>query len=177
MYAQTIGDTSTELTGHDIASGDVNFSHQTMLKWSDAERAAYGIFPIVDDTVPEGKITTGWTLEKVGDVVQRHFTLADAPPPAVPNSISDRQFAHALALSGLLTETEALAWVKVGEVPAALQVVVDAISDNDVRFGANMLLGGATVFERDHPMVSALAAGLAMSSEQIDAIWQLGASL
>lgn len=97
--------------------------------------------------------------------------------PPVPNSISDRQFAQALALSGLLTEAEALAWVKVGDVPAALQVVVDAIPDNDVRFSANMLLGGATIFERNHPMVAALAAGLEMSSEQIDAIWQLGATL
>lgn len=177
MYAQIIGDTPIELTGRDIVSSDVQFSHQTILKWSDAERATYGIFPIVDDEVPEGQITTGFTLEKVGNVVQRHFTLTDAPPPSVPDSISDRQFAHALALSGLLTETEALAWVKVGEVPAALQSVVDAIPDNDTRFSANMLLGGATVFERNHPMVGVLASGLAMSPEQIDEIWRLGASL
>lgn len=116
-----------------------------------------------------------WT--QVWEIVALTAAEIAARAPAVPNSISDRQFAQALAIIGLITEAEALVWVKVGEVPAALQSVVDAISDTDIRFAANMLLGGATVFERDHPMVAALGAGLAMSSEQIDAIWHLGATL
>jgi hypothetical protein len=161
----------------DITVGDVQFSYSTMLLWTDAERASYGIYPIVDDAIPAGKVSTGSTLEKVGNVVQRHWTLADAPPPPVPQTISDRQFAQVLAMDGLITEEDALAWVKVGTVPARLQALVDAIPDAAARFSANMLLGGATEFRRDHPMVSQLGAGLAMTDAQIDDIWRIGATL
>lgn len=95
----------------------------------------------------------------------------------VPETISDRQFAQALAVVGLISQAEALAWVKVGTVPPTLQTFVDAIPDAGVKFSANMLLGGATEFNRAHPLVAQFGASINMSQKQIDDIWRLGATL
>lgn len=176
-YAQIQNGVPVEISGGNILSGDVQFSGETMQRWSDAERAGFDIFTVVDDPIPAGKVQTGSTLEKVGNVVKRHFTTTDAPPPAVPATISDRQFAQVLAMDGLITEEEAISWVKVGTVPTQLQALVDAIPDNETKFAANMLLGGATEFNRDHPMVAQLGAGLQMTEAQIDDIWRVGAQL
>ncbi len=155
----------------------INASYETVMRWSDQERADIGIYPIVDDAIPDGKVATGSTLETDDGVVRRRWTLEDAPPPPVPASISDRQFAHVLALQGLITQEESLAWVKTGDVPAALQALVDEIPDPTIKFSAQMLLAGATVFERDHPMTAQLAAGLGMSSAQVDDLWRAAAAL
>lgn len=155
----------------------INASYQTVMLWSDDERAAIGVYPIVDDAIPDGKIATGSTLENDSGTIRRRWTLEDAPPPPVPQSISDRQFAHVLALQGLISQEEALAWVKTGEIPSALQSLIDDIPDPVIKFSAQMLLAGATVFERDHPMTAQLAAGLGMSSEQVDDLWRAAAAL
>ena len=100
-----------------------------------------------------------------------------APPPAVPVSISDRQFFQQLALVGTITHAEALAAVKVGTVPAVLQGFIDAISDPAQKFSANMLLAGATVFERDHPLTEAIGAAQGMQPADIDAFFTAAAAL
>ena len=176
-YAQLTETGPIALSGPGLVYGDERFSLQTMLLWSDDERAARDIFPIVDDAIPNGKIATGSTLENDNGTIRRRWTLDDAPAPAVPQSISDRQFAHVLALQNLISQEEALAWVKTGDVPAALQALVDEIPDPTIKFSAQMLLAGATVFERDHPMTAQLAAGLGMSSAQVDDLWRAAAAL
>lgn len=167
------GETITFLQGEDW----ILASYATVMMWSDEERAAIGVYPIVDDAIPDGKVATGSALENDAGTIRRRWALEDAPPPPVPQSISDRQFAHVLALQGLITQEEALALVKTGDVPAALQALVDEIPDPTIKFSAQMLLAGATVFERDHPMTAQLAAGLGMSSEQVDDLWRAAAAL
>jgi len=103
---------------------------------------------------------------------------SDAPaPPTVLPAISDRQFAQALADLGVIARTEALAFVKRGEVPAALQAAIDAIADADARFAAEMQVSGATLFERTHPSTLALAHALGWSEVQTDELWRYGAAL
>lgn len=74
--------------------------------WTQAELAFIGVYPVVDDAIPEGQIQTGSTLERDGDVVRRRWTLAPAPPPPVPSSVSPLQMRRALRQQGL---TEAVA--------------------------------------------------------------------
>lgn len=90
------------------------------------------------------------------------------PPPPIPQTISDRQFFQMAAIAGLLTEDEALAAVATGVIPGVLQSIVDGIQDANQKFGAKMLLSGATVFERTHPLTEAVGASLGWTSEQID---------
>ncbi|MCO6050828.1 hypothetical protein NGM99_13675 [Mesorhizobium sp. RP14(2022)] len=98
------------------------------------------------------------------------------PEPPVPASISDRQFSQALAMQGLITQDEALAAVKTGDVPADMQAYVDQLPAAE-RFAATMLLSGATSFNRDHPLVDGFGAAKGMTPEQIDDLWRFGATL
>jgi len=155
----------------------INASYETVMLWSDQERADIGVYPIVDDAVPEGKVATGSTLENDSGTIRRRWTLEDAPPPPVPQSISDRQFAEQLAIDGLITIQEGLDWVSAGIVPTQLQSIVDAIEDPAMNRSANFLLRGATIFERNHPMTEFLGAALGKTGDDLDAIWRSGALL
>jgi len=92
------------------------------------------------------------------------------------DEISDRQFFHALALSGMITQDEALTAVKIGTLPAAFEVFVGGLPTDD-QFNARMLLEGATTFKRSHPLTAAFGAMSGMTPTQIDALWQLAAGL
>jgi hypothetical protein len=75
----TIESTNTfERDGEQITE-PTQFSFETMLVWTDAERAAHGIYPVVDDAIPAGKVVTSSNLEfDVDDqVIHRRWTLAD----------------------------------------------------------------------------------------------------
>lgn len=98
------------------------------------------------------------------------------PNGPVPAQISDRQFFQELAIVGAITEAEALAAVKTGAIPPAMQAVIDAMAAAD-KFNAEMLLSGATVFSRSHPMTAALGAALGWNASQIDALWRAAAEL
>lgn len=100
------------------------------------------------------------------------------PPPFVPPlpAISDRQFAQQLSVLGLITRDEALAWVKRGEIPEAIQDIISTMAPDDA-FHAEMLLGGATTFERNHPVTAAFGAAAGMSPEDLDDLWRAAAAL
>jgi hypothetical protein len=99
------------------------------------------------------------------------------PPPApVPDTISDRQFFQQLAIAGVITKAEALAAVKTGDIPAALEKFIAPLPD-DQRFNAEMLLSGATLFQRAHPLTDAIAAAQGMTPEQVDDFFRAAAAL
>mgnify|MGYP001413910286 CR=1 FL=1 len=169
-----------------FTSGEVIHPAQVLDLWSADMLAAINVLPIVETPIPEGKVSTGSSLALVGGQVIREHVLEDAPPPPPPTladmpDISDRQFFQALALPpfSIITTAEALAAVKTGELPAALQAIVDAIPDPTARFNAEMLLSGATTFRATHPMVAGIAAAMtpAWTEEQVIAFWQFAASL
>ncbi|MCW2243566.1 hypothetical protein [Azospirillum canadense] len=99
-----------------------------------------------------------------------------APPVPVPASISDRQFFQQLAVDGIVTQAEALAAVKTGDIPAALAGILDALPD-DQRFAAEMLLSGATSFERAHPLSIAIGVARGMSDAEVDGFFRAAAAL
>ncbi|ACK81238.1 hypothetical protein [Methylorubrum extorquens] len=100
-----------------------------------------------------------------------------APVAALP-SISDRQFAQALALAGTITEAEALAWAARGELPQAMEDALDQIPDTDgQRFGARMMLAAATTYERRLPLTEQLGALLGYDAAALDALWTRAATL
>lgn len=104
-------------------------------------------------------------------VLHRHV------PPPRPGPISDRQFFQALAVVGRISEAEALAAVKTGDMPAELAAVVNAIPDKAARFSVTMHVCGAVTFERDHPLTVQLGAMIGMRPEEIDALWELAGKL
>lgn len=94
----------------------------------------------------------------------------------VPASISDRQFAQQLAILGAISEAEAIAWAARGDLPAAIETAVLALPEGD-RFAARMLLSSATIYERAHPLVSALGAILSYDHAAFDTLWREAAAL
>lgn len=100
---------------------------------------------------------------------------APLPLPDVPETISDRQFFHALADLGEISHAEALAAVKTGDPPAKMEAFLSALTGYQ-QFNARMLLEGATTFQRSHPLTHAFAAAMNMTDEQIDDLWRLAAT-
>jgi hypothetical protein len=96
-------------------------------------------------------------------------------PPLLP--ISDRQFFQQAALAGIITQAEALAAVQTGAIPAALQSIVDAIADPQQKFAAQMILSGATTFERNHPLTQSIGLALGWTEDQIDQFFRSAAAL
>ena len=113
-------------------------------------------------------------LKKEGKVTIPDYV---APPPPVPQTISDRQFFHQLAKDGKITKQEALAAVKTGEIPLELQAVIDAIPDPDAQFDIEMLLSGATTFERNHPATAQLGAALGYDAAGLDELWTVASEI
>lgn len=103
------------------------------------------------------------------------------PPPPVLADISDRQFFQALASPayGIITMAEALAAVRTGVLPPALAAIVAAIDDEQDRFAAEMMLSGATTFQRHHPLVEAVAAAMSppWTALQVNAFWSFAGGL
>lgn len=100
------------------------------------------------------------------------------PQPApVPELISRRQFYQGLAVEGKISTADALAAIKTGIVPPALQVMLDGMTDPDEQFAADMLLSGAGEFSRSHPLVMVFAIAQAMSEQDVDDFWRLCAEL
>ena len=98
-----------------------------------------------------------------------------APPAPVPASISDRQFAHELRARGIISQAEALAFVARGELPSALAALIAGLPAQDARDDAELLIAGATVFERAHPLTVTLAAGFGWSADQTDDFFRAAA--
>lgn len=88
----------------------------------------------------------------------------------VPESISDRQFFQGCALYNLITQSEALEAVKTGTLPTTLAGFINQLPVEQ-RFSAEMLLSGATIFERSNPHVDAFGQLAGMTSDQLDDFW------
>lgn len=94
----------------------------------------------------------------------------------VPEEISDRQFFQQLALMQVITQPEAIAAVKTGDIPAALQTFINTLP-SDQQFAATMAVSGAVVFHRDHPLTKMLAAGMGWTAQQVDNLWRAASEL
>lgn len=104
------------------------------------------------------------------------------PDPAsvvelVPEEISRQQFCQGLAVAGMITKQEAIAFIQGAALPAAMQAIVDGMVDEDAAFEATMLLLGAGSFFRSHPLVLIFAMAQSMTETQVDDFWHLCASL
>lgn len=67
---------------------DVAHSLGTLMLWTDEERAAIGVMPILPpDPAPEGQRLAGTTLAIVDGQLKHVGVYEDVPPPAVPAKV------------------------------------------------------------------------------------------
>lgn len=105
-------------------------------------------------------------------------TPEPTPEPLAPQLvISDRQFFQQAALDGYISQSDALSAVQTGFIPPAIQAVIDTITDPTEKFNATMLVSGATVFNRNHPLVNAIGSAFSMTPEQIDSFFERAMAL
>jgi hypothetical protein len=97
-------------------------------------------------------------------------------PPLVPGAISRRQLLIALVATGLITEVEALAAAKTGDVPAAIDTVFSKLPPEQT-LAARITWATMTQVERDHPLVQAIIDAQIASAEQVDALFRAAAQL
>lgn len=115
---------------------------------------------------------------------QQWLSEGNTPRPAetiddyqVVFSISDRQFFQQAAIQGFITKEDALQAVKTGFIPGPLQAIISTISDPTDKFSAEMLLSGATEFQRYHPLTSVIGAAFGMTEQDIDTFFRNASKL
>lgn len=97
-------------------------------------------------------------------------------PPARPVTLTNRQLFAALALTGFITEAEALAAGRTGAVPAAIDAVFGALPEQGP-FLARLTWATMREVSRDHQLITAMIGANLAAAEQVDAIFALGASI
>jgi len=120
--------------------------------------------------VPEGKIVVSTEIQLIEGQPRYAHTLADYVEPT-PEDISDRQFFQYLANEQLITEAEALAAVQTGTIPAAMQALIDQLPAEQ-QFPAKMLVSGATIFRRSHPVAEMIRQLFAWTPTRADQAWK-----
>ncbi len=139
------------------------------------------------ETVAVVRLTDGAIIGPESEVEWAEYEAwlaeGNSPEPADPLprgpivDISDRQFYQQAASAGMITKEDALAAVRTGFIPIALQAVVDTITDPDEKFLAEMLLSGATIYKRDHPLTEAIGAAFNMTPGDVDEFFIAAANL
>lgn len=117
----------------------------------------------------DGSMRNPPTQQEVDALTDDDLDLAQASKHGFA-PISDRQFFQYLAAREIITKEEALAAVKTGELPSRLSTAIASMPDSS-QFAARMMLSGATVFEREHPMTKTLAQIMSWSRQDIDRLW------
>lgn len=136
-----------------------------------------------DQETPEWAAASGaddWSRYLAAGLPTLAELQAEVPqlmPPSTPRVITDRQFAQGLAIRGFISQQEALDWVSAGTLPAAIAAFVDSVPDPVQQFAARMLLTGATIFERDHPLVAEFGDQVSLDAAELDELWAFCASL
>jgi hypothetical protein len=90
--------------------------------------------------------------------------------------LTNRQLFAALALTGFITEAEALAAGRTGAIPTAIDDVFGELPEQDA-FLARLTWATMREVTRDHPLITAMIAVNLATAEQVDAIFTLGASI
>jgi hypothetical protein len=104
------------------------------------------------------------------------YEPAPEPPPPAPIVLTNRQLFIALALTGFITEAEALAAARMGTVPAAIEAVFAELPSQDA-FAARVTWATMREIPRNHSLITAMIGADLATGEQVDAIFTLGASI
>jgi len=150
-----------ELWGGQAINGIVHPLHIEQ-RWTSEELAAIGLFVPEDPGVPEGKIATSMSVQRVGEVVVVVYVLEDAPPPSADPAgypLTARQLRLGLIRHGITLST--------------VQAAISAIGDGQQRDEAQVYWEFSTVINWSHPMTRGLMALAGITPEDAAAMWMV----
>lgn len=166
-----------------------NFKLRTVVevrnpRWSNKEHTMFDADVLFEQLAPMGHIPFSATLDADTDHGQEIWEngtkgkygaikefIAPAETIEIPEQISRRQFFQQLAVDEIITKAEALAAMKSGAVPQALQAIIDALPTEEDRFNAEMLVIGADTFHRSHALTETVRMAMQWTIERRDAFW------
>jgi len=142
--------------------------------------AGVWLIPAFATTAPPPDADEGHeVIYQAGDWSQRPLPPPPEPPPPPPPppiTLTARQLFAALALTGMITEAEALAAGRTGEVLAAVEAVFATLPAQDA-FLARLTWATMRDVPRNHPLIGAMIAADVATDEQVDALFALGAAI
>lgn len=143
--------------------------------WPAEDKARFGVYPVVETPVPEGKRVASWSLVDDAGRPFKADVLEDIPvePEAVPVEISRRQFYEGLVVVERITWAECLQVLRDGTLPIAVQAMLAEVPDMEIRNKAESRLIGAGSFFFSDQFVLIFAAVEGWSDDQVAAFWRL----
>lgn len=126
--------------------------------WTAEALAAIGLYSPVSTPVPDGKMVTSTTVERVDGIVKYVYTYADVPA-AEPGDfpLTDRQLRLGLIMNGISLEV----------IDAAINSIADPIQ----RTVAKIWWDRSTSIEWNHVMTQSLIELVGITREQAAAMW------
>jgi len=116
-------------------------------------------------------------LDAVGNVLEiRERVEQPLPPDPVPEKVTETQFMRAAVKVGIVTADEAKAYLARGVIPSFVEAAVAQIPAS-ARLDAELKIIGSDTFHRTDPVFAMLIAGGAATSEQVDDLFRLAATL
>lgn len=149
-----------------LASGGVNTAIQCDIR---------GVQSIVPLDLENSDYAAIMALVAADELSIDDAALPPATSPA-PIILTNRQLFIALALTGFISEAEALAAARMGTVPASIDAVFAELPSQDA-FAARVTWATMREVARDHPLITAMIDANLATGEQVDAIFTLGASI
>jgi hypothetical protein len=160
LYLETSPNTFSPWNGAPI--NDVVYPLSIESIWSEQELAAIDLYAPVDPGVAEGKIATGFTVERVEGVVTKVYVLDDAPPPPFEN-LSRPAFLFMMGKLGIDKET--------------VYGLIDQMPDGDEKTLARIVFDEQQSFARDNALLATLVAAAGLTTQQVDDAWRIGEGL
>jgi hypothetical protein len=121
-------------------------------------------------------ITRDEVRNAAGELLQVREYPALPTHPLVPAQVTETQFMRAAVKVGIVTASEAKAYLARGVIPSFVETAVAQIPAN-VRTDAELKIIGSDTFHRTDPVFAMLIAGGAATSEQVDDLFRLAATL
>lgn len=157
IYISDDGDSIYPFTLTDLKFRFPNVSFPATINDSDA--AMFKCYPVQPTTPPvqSGKVAKRTQPELVDGMWQERWTLVDAPPAPVPQSVEMAQARLALLYAGLLPQVD---------------VAIDSIPDATQREAARVQWEYRTEVRRNSELVIELGTRLGLTDEQIDDLFR-----
>lgn len=148
----------------------------------DLQLAGHGLQSVTIDERPEvapGQVADGALVDRDGapawEWTIRPMTAAELQDARAGASLTKTEFLLRAAAAGLLSQADAKLAAQ-GELPAAFAAVIAAMPQAD-RDRAEIIWPAATRIERLDPLIGAVAAGMSISEETLDALFGLTPTL
>jgi hypothetical protein len=144
-----------------------------------AHKLHSGLRPVVDVAPvynPATQAVVGTEDVILTDKVERRPIIGPKPPELVPEKVTETQFMRAAVTLEIVTADEAKAYLARGVIPAFVETAIAQIPAN-VRTDAELKIIGSDMFHRNDPVFAMLISGGAATSEQVDDLFRLAATL